>query len=202
MLHTLCSSQHNWGMVHFIHFCSINNSLNTATPQNLMAFLESLRSQQWGIKFSLGQYCISKAGLVNNLYKSKASVQYSTVDKMTSAVMYNPFKVEFDCWGFKFFQDVNRICVTVVSRKLWCLKEVHTDFWTAPQNVGSLWAHPLQESSGPYPQRGGRESHALLLAKQYISLLKSDLKMPFFLSFKQVYAHFCTALYIYGACLK
>ncbi len=70
---------------HFVHTlclcsvltCIICNSLNTGTPQNLLALLESLRSKQLGISFSFGQYRISKAGLANNLCKSNTSVQYS-----------------------------------------------------------------------------------------------------------------------------
>ncbi len=73
------------------------------------------------------------------------------------------------------------------------------DFWTAPQNVGGLWAHPQQESWGPYPQRGGRGSWALLQAKKVcISLLKKWPQNVIFLSFKQVCAHFCTALYMHA----
>ena len=49
------------------------------------------------------------------------------------------------------------------------------------KNVGCLWAHPQQESWGPYPQRGGRGSWALLLAKKIaFHYWKSDLKMRFF----------------------
>ncbi len=89
-----CSSLHNWGMIHFIHFCSINNSLNTATPQNLVALLESLRLKQLGISFSLGQYHISKAGLPNNLCKSNTSVQYSRQNGQRCHIHEFSFKVE------------------------------------------------------------------------------------------------------------
>ncbi len=90
---------------------------------------------------------------------------------------------KFNCWDFKFFTDVNRICVAAVLRKFWCLKVVYADFWIAPKNVGGLWAHPQQESWGPYPWRGGRGSQALLLAKKIaFHYWKSDLKMRFFVS--------------------
>ncbi len=58
---------------------------------------------------------------------------------------------------------------------------------------------PSRSPGGPTPQRGGRESQALLLAKKLHFNTEKVTSKCNFLSFREVYAHFCTALYVYLA---